>query len=366
MAQFLITRYTFEVRDGVFRVSPTAFAVDLYCGAGGLTHGLIKAGVPVVAGIDIDPVCRFPFEYNNAARFILQDVATISADDLKRLFPPRGHRILAGCAPCQPFSRYARGNRVLDHGRWSLLGHFARLVEATRPAVVSMENVPELQLEKVFREFVTRLQACGYVVKYQNVFCPDYGVPQQRTRLMLLASLSGPLELSAPTHSPEDHKTVRQTISRLTPVRAGGQSRTDPLHRSSRLTEINLQRIRQSRPGGCWRDWPVKLVAACHAKKSGVTYPSVYGRMEWDRPSPTITTQFFGYGNGRFGHPSQDRAISLREGALLQSFPTDYQFSSPSTKLPIATLGRLIGNAVPVRLGEVIGKAIMAHLENSR
>ena len=190
-------------------------------------------------------------------------------------------------------------------------------------------------------------------------------LPQQRTRLVLLASLLGPLELGVPTHSPERHRTVRQTISRLKPVRAGEQSTKDPLHRSSRLTDTNLKRIKQSRPGGCWRDWPVDLVAECHAKKSGATYPSVYGRMEWDRPSPTITTQFFGYGNGRFGHPSQDRAISLREGALLQSFPMEYQFSSPSSKLSFATIGRLIGNAVPVRLGEVIGKAIMEHLENS-
>ena len=346
-------------------MSKVAWAVDLYCGVGGLTHGLKKAGLPVVAGVDLDPVCKFPFEHNNAAQFVLQDVATMIAGDLERLFPSNGYRVLIGCAPCQPFSRYARGNRVVDQERWGLLGHFARLVESTRPAIVSMENVPELQAEAIFRDFVTRLEATGYAVSYRNVFCPDYGVPQQRTRLVLLASLLGPLELGVPTHSPERHRTVRQTISRLKPVRAGEQSTKDPLHRSSRLTDTNLKRIKHSRPGGCWRDWPVDLVAECHAKKSGATYPSVYGRMEWDRPSPTITTQFFGYGNGRFGHPSQDRAISLREGALLQSFPMEYQFSSPSSKLSFATIGRLIGNAVPVRLGEVIGKAIMEHLENS-
>jgi DNA (cytosine-5)-methyltransferase 1 len=346
-------------------VSTSAFAVDLYCGVGGLTHGLKKAGIRVVAGVDVDPICEFPFEYNNAARFVLQDVATISADDLEKLFPPNGHRVLTGCAPCQPFSRYARGNRVMDHKRWGLLAHFARLVEAVRPEIVSMENVPELRLEEIFGDFVSRLKGCGYTVQFQNVFCPDYGLPQQRTRLVLLASRSGPMEFPSPTHPPENHRTVRQAISGLAPVRAGGQSRKDALHRASRLTEINLMRIKQSRPGGCWREWPPKLLAKCHVRKSGGTYPSVYGRMEWDRPSPTITTQFFGYGNGRFGHPSQDRAISLREGALLQSFPIDYQFSSPSCTLSFATLGRLIGNAVPVRLGEVIGKAIMEHLERA-
>lgn len=321
------------------------------------------AGVSVVAGIDVDPACKFPFEKNNAAKFIHRDVYEVGAEELLGIFPRSSSRILVGCAPCQPFSRYARGNRTKDRQKWGLLNHFSRLVTAVRPAVVSMENVPELQSEDIFRGFVRHLQTTGYSVSYSNIFCPDYGVPQRRTRLVLLASLFGSIELEPPTHSEQRHRTVRQAISGLAPIWAGQVSRKDPLHRSSRLTVINLQRIQHSSPGGCWRDWPQSLVARCHSLESGKTYPGVYGRMEWDKPAPTITTQFFGYGNGRFGHPSQDRAISLREGAILQSFPSGYEFFPPSASLSFAALGRLIGNAVPVRLGEIIGNAIVKHVE---
>jgi DNA (cytosine-5)-methyltransferase 1 len=149
----------------------------------------------------------------------------------------------------------------------------------------------------------------------------------------------------------------------LSPLAAGEVCPDDPLHRASELSPLNLRRIRHSRPGGTWREWPRELVAECHKVNSGKTYPSVYGRMEWDKPAPTITTQFFGFGNGRFGHPEQDRAISLREGALLQSFPKTYQFVKPGGEYCFKTIGRLIGNAVPVRLGEVVGRTIRRHLE---
>ncbi|MEK7357168.1 MAG: DNA cytosine methyltransferase, partial [Bdellovibrionota bacterium] len=121
-------------------------------------------------------------------------------------------------------------------------------------------------------------------------------------------------------------------------------------------------RIQHSKPGGSWRDWPDELIAKCHRKKKGRTYPSVYGRMKWDAPSPTITTQFYGFGNGRFGHPEQNRAISLREGSILQTFPRDYVFVKPGDEYRFKVIGRLIGNAVPVRLGEVIGNTIKLHL----
>ncbi len=342
-----------------------AHAVDLFCGAGGLAHGLKLAGISVVGGIDVDPDCKFPFEQNNASKFILQDLATLSAEHVATLFPPKGPRILVGCAPCQPFSRYARGNRPVDHDRWSLLSHFLRLVMSVLPEIVSVENVPELQREDIFRRFVEQLTDCGYDVSCQNVFCPDYGIPQQRTRLILLASRRGKITLQPPTNPCENRRTVRQTIENLPPLQAGQECERDPMHRSSRLTDINLLRIKCSIAGGTWRDWPSDLVSECHNQDSGKTYPSVYGRMEWDKPSPTITTQFFGYGNGRFGHPSQHRAISLREGSLLQSFPFGYQFAPKSSRLSFAKLGRMIGNAVPVRLGEILGESIMKHLEES-
>jgi DNA (cytosine-5)-methyltransferase 1 len=157
--------------------------------------------------------------------------------------------------------------------------------------------------------------------------------------------------------------TVREAIGHLPALNAGDTYEGDAMHRACKLSPLNVRRIRASQPGGNWRDWPTGLVAACHRQESGQTYPSVYGRMEWDRPSPTITTQFFGFGNGRFGHPEQDRAITLREGAILQSFPEDYEFAPEDQATSFATLGRLIGNAVPVRLGEAIGRSINKHLQ---
>ncbi len=146
-------------------------------------------------------------------------------------------------------------------------------------------------------------------------------------------------------------------------LEAGGVCDHDPLHQARQLSPLNLKRIRASRPGGTWRDWDKSLRAACHRRKSGKTYPSVYGRMTWDNPSPTITTQYYGFGNGRFGHPDQDRAISLREGAILQSFPKTYQFVPKGVPIYQNIIGRLIGNAVPVNLGSAIGKSIVLHVE---
>src|SRR6185437_4792082 len=135
----------------------------------------------------------------------------------------------------------------------------------------------------------------------------------------------------------------------------------DPLHVACRLSELNLLRIKASKPGGTWRDWKPSLRAACHRRQTGDTYPSVYGRMEWDEPAPTITTQCFGYGNGRFGHPQQHRAITLREAAMLQTFPRKYDFVPKGQRVRFSQLGRLIGNAVPVRLGEIIAESFTHH-----
>ena len=157
--------------------------------------------------------------------------------------------------------------------------------------------------------------------------------------------------------------TVRDTIAGLAPIEAGQESAGDPTHRASRLSELNLRRIRASTPGGSWRDWDRTLVAQCHREASGETYPSVYGRMQWDSPAPTITTQSFGFGNGRFGHPEQDRALSLREAALLQTFPEDYEFVPEGERARFSVIGKLIGNAVPVKLGEAIARAFVAQVE---
>jgi DNA (cytosine-5)-methyltransferase 1 len=225
-----------------------------------------------------------------------------------------------------------------------------------------MENVPGLLEYEIFDDFIAELENEKYHVSYQVINCSDYGIPQRRQRLVLLASKLGLIQILPPRKRPNGDKTVREAISKLPPIEAGEICRQDPLHQSSGLSPINMQRIRSSKPGGTWRDWNPKLVAMCHKKKSGKTYPGVYGRMQWDEPAPTITTQFYGFGNGRFGHPEQDRAISLREGAILQSFPKTYKFVRKGEAIHRKTIGRLIGNAVPVKLGEIIGKSIVKHV----
>ena len=344
-----------------------ATAVDLFCGAGGLTRGLLDAGVNVTAGYDIDKSCKFPYEHNNpGAKFYEESVTTLSAGELSSHYP-RGHRrILVGCAPCQTFSKYTQGLKNAEDPKWTLLKDFGRLVRKVKPDIVSIENVPEIQRYQVFHDFLDTLAKEGFHFTDDEqkwvVYAQDYGVPQHRRRLVILASRLGPIELIPPTHRPSQHRTVADALRRLPRLRAGGESKTDPLHRASALSEKNLRRIRASTPGGTWRDWPRKLRADCHKEDTGSHYSSVYGRMEWDEPSPTITTQFFGFGNGRFGHPTQSRGLSLREGAILQSFPVSYQFVEPGGKYHMKRIGKLIGNAVPVRLGTAIGKSITNHL----
>lgn len=337
-------------------------AIDLFCGVGGMTHGFFKERFQIVAGVDSDPTCKFAYEANNpGSLFLLRDVDKLGIDDLLSLYPEKGHRVLIGCAPCQPFSRYtSKGSRDT---KWQLLRSFARLAVGVRPDVVSMENVVPLEGHSVFAEFVSRLTDVGYTVTHFKVNVSKYGVPQRRVRLVLFASLHGRVDLKNPepaTSAP----TLRAAIGHLPPVAAGEVSSSDPLHRARGLSAINLERIRATPEGGGWADWPAHLTLDCHNKPSGKTFRSVYGRLRWDAPSTVITTQCIGLGNGRFGHPNQDRALTLREAALIQTFPEDYAFVDPvKKKVSANTIARQIGNAVPVNLGRVIAKSIRTHLE---
>lgn len=345
---------------------PLASVIDLFCGAGALTHGFVQEGFPVACGFDIDEACRHAFERNNDAPFLRQDVWELSQDDLAREFLPGCRRVLVGCAPCQPFSTYTQGRSPVDR-KWELVTHFARLIAGVLPDVVSMENVPRLVRYRdgdVFNRFVSELEECGYSVRWTIVECADYGAPQLRSRLVLIASRHGEPPLPEPTHDRSTYVTVKDAIGDMPRLEAGEIDPDDRLHRASRLSKRNMRRIRESDPGKTWRDWPESLVADCHKRKTGLGYHNVYGRMRWDRPAPTITTQFYGFGNGRFGHPEQDRALSLREGAVLQGFPPDYVFAAPTGMVSTKSLGRMIGNAVPVTLARAIARAIASHLED--
>jgi DNA (cytosine-5)-methyltransferase 1 len=323
---------------------------------------LENAGIDVAFGVDIDPACEYAYTANNRATFLLKSVVDVTASDLAELDNGSPVTLLAGCAPCQPFSKY-RWKADSSDDRWNLLDHFGRLAKELKPDLITMENVPNLQIQDIFRKFVRTLKREGFHVAHEIVDCSEFGVPQTRERLVLLASRLGPISLSK-QKSKRPPKTVRQAIGKLPPLKAGEACKRDPLHRACALSKLNLRRIRASKPGGTWRDWNEDLVAACHKRKTGKTYPCVYGRMSWDQPAPTMTTQYYGFGNGRFGHPSQDRAISIREGAVLQSFPRSYKFIARGKSIQRKTLGRLIGNAVPVKLAEAIGDTIVEHVRS--
>lgn len=338
--------------------------IDLFCGIGGLTRGLMDSGFNVIAGFDIDPTCQYTYEHNNNVPYHMQNIREIHAADLNELYTEDAIRILVGCAPCQPFSqmRFKLGEANEHDEKYNLLLEYGRLIEELHPTIISMENVPQIKKTEIYMQFIQMLQDNGYYFSEKVVYCPDYGIPQSRRRFVLIGSLLGPIELIAPTHHRED-VSVRNFIDHLPHIEAGGVDPNDALHRSASLSEINLRRIRASRPGGTWRDWPEELRCPCHRKSSGKTYSSVYGRMSWDRIGPTITTQFYSFGTGRYGHPEQDRALSLREGAMLQTFPQDYDFIDPNREFVFRDIARHIGNAVPVRLGEVIGETNIRHLE---
>lgn len=350
---------------------PKIKVVDLFCGIGGLTHGLKLEGLDVVAGVDNDKSCKFAFEKNNRAKFIGKDIARFSSTELSSLFGDAQIRVLVGCAPCQPYSSLNRRklSKKKARERWYPMYRFMRLVSAVQPEIVSMENVPDLSNAKkyaVFDAFVNRLEELGYHVFFKTVDASRYGVPQRRNRLVLLASKFGEIELIPETHSAEDVVTVRDTIKSLPVLRDGRVNSGDPVHRSSKLSPLNKMRIIATpKNGGSATSWKRDLVPACYRKESGKSYMvTVYGRMRWNDPAPTMTTHCTTLGTGRFGHPTQNRAISLREAARFQTFPDTYAFSEEDD-FNITRTARHIGNAVPVLLGRTIGKSIKLHIRKN-
>ncbi|PNM89931.1 DNA cytosine methyltransferase [Achromobacter xylosoxidans] len=340
----------------------TIEAIDLFCGAGGLTYGLRKEDIRVLAGIDIDPACQYPYEKNNGARFILSDVKDITSEDLAAMYSEGAIRLLAGCAPCQPFSSMRRGADTSTDQKWGLLEHFSRLVEEIRPELVTMENVPRVVNHAPFIEFRDKLIELGYHVDFKVVQCADFGLPQYRRRCVLMASKLGAIVVPSGKCR---GKSAQAALKGLPSLNPGESSADDSLHRARSLSPLNVARARAAKAGGTWADWPEELKLECHKRDSGSTFKSVYGRMHARKPSPTITTQFFNIGTGRFIHPNEDRGISLREGAILQSFPKKYRFAKESSDISFNVTGRLIGNAVPPLLGQVIAKAFLSHVKET-
>ena len=343
-----------------------AQVVDLFCGIGGLSHGLLQEGFKVIAGVDNEVACKFGYEHNNKAKFLHRDIFDLSASEIKQIFGKckASKRILVGCAPCQSFSRLNSGKAA--NNQEEPLDKFGQLILASNPDIAFMENVSDLAKKDKYPVFERFVNALGnkYYIHYEIVDLSKYGVPQSRKRLCLFASKYAKIQLINPTH--QDVKvTVRDVIGELEPIKSGEVSKLDSLHRARQLSSTNLERIKSTpHNGGSSKSWDDKLVLNCHKLGSGKTYRhSVYGRMRWDDVAPTMTTQCIGLGNGRFGHPEQDRAISLREAAKFQTFPDDYKFTSPNSPVSVAQIAKFIGNAVPVRFASVVGKSIKNHIE---
>jgi DNA (cytosine-5)-methyltransferase 1 len=222
-----------------------------------------------------------------------------------------------------------------------------------------MENVARVQSHAVFKKFVEELERLDYTVAWSSLRCAEFGVPQLRRRLVLMAGRNGTVQLPSRLLTGGEIMTVDDAIGGLPAVKAGVPHPSDPFHVSRKMSPINLARIRASKAGGTWMDWPSELRSGCHLRPSGATFKNVYARMRGDEPSPTITTQFPNFGTGRFGHPRQDRGLTLREGAVLQSFPLNYRFVPEGGVVELQTVSRLIGNAVPPRLAKAIGVAFL-------
>lgn len=329
-------------------------AIDFFCGCGGMTYGLRLSGIDVFVGMDIDKSCKESYEYNNQSKFIHQDISQTTAKEIKQLFKNQinntEYSLIAGCAPCQPYS--AINSRKKDNDqRKTLLDEFSRIVRGVRPHFVLMENVSRLTEEnQYFSSFIESLKAAGYNYQYKVLNAKDYSVAQNRKRLFLIATRLKKITLSFKDIKKKPVITLKDAIHNLEPITHNFPSKKDKLHRSKILNDLNLKRILATpKNGGLRSAWSKDLVSPCHKERS--VFLDNYGRLAWDKLSSTITTKFNQYYSGRFGHPDQNRALSLREGALIQSFPKQYKFFGSDTEI-----ARQIGNAVPVNLSMTVGR----------
>jgi DNA (cytosine-5)-methyltransferase 1 len=316
---------------------------------------------------DKDSIQTFSTNFPYASAFC-GDIRSFNASSIDHLIDESrrsGHLVLfCGCAPCQPFTKQRTETKKGDK-RIFLLLEFLRFIERFRPEYIFVENVPGIQKvnPKIgpLKEFMRRLQELGYPApSMAEVDSCDYGVPQKRRRFLLADSLLSSPPFPKPSHGPglKEFSTVSDWIAHFPPIKAGEahpDSERFPNHVAAGLSSLNLERIRHTPPGGGYESWPQGLRLRCHLEHPGHT--DVYGRLAWDRVASGLTTRCISYSNGRFGHPEQDRAISVREAAALQTFPDDFRFSGS-----LQSMARQIGNAVPVLLAQTIGASLIEHL----
>lgn len=350
------SQYTCVIPTWVFNMSFSAAplrAIDLFSGCGGLTAGLRQAGYTVIAAVEVDPKARATYALNHPSTWLAGcDIRAVNTEELMRSLDlvPGDLDLLAGCPPCQGFSRMRKRNKTLSakDDRNALIDDFLRFVLAFRPKRVMMENVPGLLEYYRFKKFKAALRRAGYDLLTEVLDVADYGVPQRRRRLIVSASLHGKAVLASPLKS---RVTVRETIGHLPLAGSSG----DMLHDMGERRSEKVKRLIELIPadGGSRKDLPAEMHLDCHKKSDG--FSDVYGRMSWDSVAPTITGGCYNPSKGRFLHPVHNRTITLREASLLQGFPPNYNFDVVHGKESIALM---IGNALPPKFIEVHARAI--------
>lgn len=347
-------------------------AIDLFAGGGGLTLGLKQAGFIVSAAVEIDNVAAATYEANHPETVMFtKNIEDISAAELIATSPTNKIDLIAACPPCQSFSSLTAKYKKRD-SRDKLINEFARLVEEIMPPSIMMENVPGLAKkgQKFFNPVIEKFKSIGYNIDFKVVEVADYGVPQRRKRLVVLGSLKENIKIPSATHSENPEKdspiipwvTVRSafyglsepTLLSSTKSRGGPQAFNWNVSRD--ISKINLDRLKAISEGGDRTQIPMHLRPKCHLSDFGFT--NVYGRMAWDKPSPTITGGCTTPSKGRFGHPTETRTISVREAARLQTFPDDYKFSTDFVDRACL----IIGNALPPLFAKTMAEACLRTL----
>lgn len=335
-------------------------AVDFFSGCGGLSTGLARAGFSVRLAVDNDPFAIHAYSLNHSdTKTWCRDLSDLSSTEvLASLQASCGEiDLVAGCPPCQGFStlRTLNGRKRVDDSRNDLVLRFGQLVIGIKPKAILMENVPGLADDARFITLVRLLRRHGYKVRWRVLDASDYGVPQRRRRLILFGAHAGSI---APPNPSTTRASVRDTIEDLPPAGASSDAAHDHLEKRTARVQSLIRRI--PKDGGSRTDLDSTEQLECHRRTAG--FHDVYGRMAWDKVAPTITSGFVNPSKGRFLHPDQDRTITLREAALLQSFPPDYKFPMFRGKYAVA---RLIGNAVPPRFAEAQAATIVTFLDKT-
>lgn len=332
-------------------------SADLFSGVGGLTAGMHNASFHTKIAVELEPDAVKGYKLNFPNTEVFQkDIRTITKEEIQEQLGDQPLHLLAGCPPCQGFSSIRKLNRkasVRDE-RNSLVEEYFRMVKELKPLTIMMENVPGLKDYYLFKDIVKRLEDLGYKPKVDVVNVKDYGVPQNRKRLIMVGSLLGDLNIAPGTN---EKRTVRTEIEHLpTPDES-----EDPLQKIvANHTKQVMERIKLTpKDGGSRGDLPEEYLLDCH-KKSNIGFNDVYGRLRWDDYSTTITGGCLNPSKGRFLHPEQDRVITPREASILQSFQEDFKFP---TDIPKSSLALLIGNALPPRFAYYQSKNIRKHLD---